>query len=1144
MFDCGGKRETPTTLEDTLNKYEIMPNMQQNDLDEIYAKYDLLCFQLIETKIKSVISEIDAENLITFITMISYENYISIIDLNQITKLLSDTEKKNKIFDILLLPFFILAKKDEIITEAMSYKNYLNFNMKLIVMKELEIFSFENFYNAQENNEDAANPSYNLTNIKNLNKIDVLSITLFFLFFTTTISSPRKASILFDILDTEKSGILKTGKKNFYLIFRKMILIALFTADIVLNQEISCTKKEFLIEVDKMLFNNKTETDSGKEETAELSSDNTMIFQSYTSLIFEYKKILLFIKHTRNIMKNLTTFISHSFVFFDDKTAPQIDKETFLENCKKKNYSIFNPVYYRNYLVQFLFHYSKSSKKFLNNFPVITHQIEKVINVSTIKRTNVESAVISVCRLSEFDDYEKIFLGGLPGIKAIMNTNEYQTKNQLNELNKGNKKKIKTFANRELDQDIIEFGNVKRQQEEDEEDKIVSSMKFEEVEDNNFGGEVLVEEKSKHEEEKQIEDDEGYGGDSENDIIENVQFSYDTDKNKKENNNSHVGSIVVNTNTIKKKYIEDNIDNFEENENERDIVRNIEKEIEQEKKEEEEKGRDNKQIEKDKRTIGEIIAKPNVKESEKGFDKKISEIDLLREMEKEKANEKPKYIKDISIQEDEKEERQSKIENKEDFDIEKDQVNQEEIEDIQKDNQEKENKEEELKCPFIEQNKESNHDEEVKNNNDNNNINLKDINDDFDIIPQSRHINPRSPRANFNVISHKNSKNFSNMNDNDDDLFKLNILQSKELTKPLDDLELGNIPKESDSSVGSEDYNLKDVANQINIKQQQQSNSQRLSVSISPIIVTDSPFFKLGSKKGNQSNLFGEFIASNSAFDSSQLQPTMFLIDYFSELDTYASIPFDTIEQSLKSLSSSTINKIVINKFTPYLSSYSSKDVFNVLTSAMNEQMINMYYTIMSYYNIFLRNSDMTNVKSIFLDTNFFNTLLECHNGSFDKVLMVYSDDIFVGNNKLVFDMVEYIIGVPIFVDKSNLFLAVINNRNKTVTYLDSNDIMNDDPDLMDKFTKIFEEFFSFLNEKKIAKKDLSGWNFDIDSIEAICYNERYAKHIMVYYSKMICQNGKIKTINENEYQVIREIIFKELAMFFVKLGIFVKGNK
>ena len=77
------------------------------------------------------------------------------------------------------------------------------------------------------------------------------------------------------------------------------------------------------------------------------------------------------------------------------------------------------------------------------------------------------------------------------------------------------------------------------------------------------------------------------------------------DKSKKENNNNHVGSIVVNTNTIKKKYIEDNIDNFEEKENERDIVRNIEKEIEQEKEneekvKEEEKGRDNKQIQKDK----------------------------------------------------------------------------------------------------------------------------------------------------------------------------------------------------------------------------------------------------------------------------------------------------------------------------------------------------------------------------------------------------------------------------------------------------------------------------------------------------------------------------------------------------------------
>lgn len=1102
MFDCGGKRETPATLEETLNKYVVTPNVRQNDLDEIYAKYDLLCFQLIEAKIKSVMSEIDAENLINFITMISFENYISIIDLNQITKLLSDTEKKNKIFDILFLPFFILPKKDEIITEGMSYKNYLNFNMKLVVMKELEVFSFENFYNSQANN-DGSDPGYNLTNIKNLNKFDVISITLFFLFFSTTISNSRKASILFDILDAEKTGLLKTGKKIFYLIFRKMILIALFTADIVLNQEISCTNKEFLVGVDKMLLNNKT--DSGKEETKELSSDNTMIFYSYTSLVFEYKKILLFVKHTKNIMKNLTTFISHSFVFFDDKTAPQIDKETFLENCKIKNYSIFNPVYYRNYLVQFLFHYSKSSKKFLNNFPLITHQIEKALN----KGTNLKKEVSLACPISEFEEYEKIFLGSLPGIKEIMRSKEYQTKNQLIKLNKASKTKKKTFTSRELDQDIIGLRNEKRPQDEDE-DKIVSSMKFEEVDESNFDGKDLTETKNKN------ENDDGYGGDSEDDIIENVQFSYDSDSKNYNNNNSYIGSGVVNTNTIKKKYIENDIDDFDEEENERNVIGNFDKDSKKKLKEKEEKGkiRNIREDENEKENLAdEILKKPSIKGNKKVFNKKTSEIDLLKEMNN--SNEKPQYIKDLNSEE----EKQSKNENKEDLNFEID-VN------IQKG-----------------KDKSSNLNEKDKDYNDNNNgANIKDINDDFDTVLQSRYNNnPPSSRSNFNFLSYKSPKTPGGMSDNDGNLFKINVLQSKDLEKPLDDLELGNIPKESDSSAGSEDYNLKDVANQINIKQQQ-SNSPRLS--ISPIIITDSPFFKLGSKKGGQSTLFGEFISSSSVFDSSQLQPTKFLIDYFSELDNYESIPVETVEQSLKSVSSTTINRIVINSFTPYLSSYSSNNVFNILTSDINEQMINMYLTIMSYYNIFLRNSDMTTVKSMFLDTNFFNILLECHKGSFDKVLMMYSDDIFVGKNKLVFDIVEYIIGVPIFVNKTNLFLAILNNRNKTVTFLDSNDILNDNPDLKDKYSKIFEEFFAFLNKKKIAKNDLNGWTFDIDSIEAICYNETYAKYIMIYYSKLICQNGKIKTINENEYQVVREIIFKEIAMFYVKLGNFVKGNK
>ena len=42
----------------------------------------------------------------------------------------------------------------------------------------------------------------------------------------------------------------------------------------------------------------------------------------------------------------------------------------------------------------------------------------------------------------------------------------------------------------------------------------------------------------------------------------------------------------------------------------------------------------------------------------------------------------------------------------------------------------------------------------------------------------------------------------------------------------------------------------------------------------------------------------------------------------------------------------------------------------------------------------------------------------------------------------------------------------------------------------------------------------------------------------------LISKNGKIRTVPETEYQSVKEMIFKELAMFYIKLGKFVKGNK
>ena len=76
----------------------------------------------------------------------------------------------------------------------------------------------------------------------------------------------------------------------------------------------------------------------------------------------------------------------------------------------------------------------------------------------------------------------------------------------------------------------------------------------------------------------------------------------------------------------------------------------------------------------------------------------------------------------------------------------------------------------------------------------------------------------------------------------------------------------------------------------------------------------------------------------------------------------------------------------------------------------------------MTYYNIFLRNSDMTSIKVLFFDTNFFNMLQECHmENSFDKLLTVYDEDLFI-KEKCIFDYEEYIIVVPVFIDKETVF--------------------------------------------------------------------------------------------------------------------------
>ena len=108
MFDCGKERETPLTLEEELDSApkRVLEGVSTED----YSKYDLLCFQIVENKIRTLFEKINAEDMINYIATLSNEMYISLVDLNHIAKMFIAEEYKNQFMEYILLPFFVLSK--------------------------------------------------------------------------------------------------------------------------------------------------------------------------------------------------------------------------------------------------------------------------------------------------------------------------------------------------------------------------------------------------------------------------------------------------------------------------------------------------------------------------------------------------------------------------------------------------------------------------------------------------------------------------------------------------------------------------------------------------------------------------------------------------------------------------------------------------------------------------------------------------------------------------------------------------------------------------------------------------------------------------------------------------------------------------
>ena len=413
----------------------------------------------------------------------------------------------------------------------------------------------------------------------------------------------------------------------------------------------------------------------------------------------------------------------------------------------------------------------------------------------------------------------------------------------------------------------------------------------------------------------------------------------------------------------------------------------------------------------------------------------------------------------------------------------------------------------------------------------------------------------------------------------DDEIFKLSQSKNKfdlkqKKVKQLEDIGITNIPKkeEGDYLENEEEKNLKDMTIQITefnnldkIKSPNSNNNANYQfykkgskvssntlftdkhLSGTPIITLSQVFKKKNDnlKNPNLFDLINLYKNDLNFIDINNI--TIYLVYYFSHFEEYSQMDVNNVIKDLINLPSNIIKNISIKRFTPYFDSYNRESIINILNYSWNGDIINLYFNLMTFYNIFLRNSELINIKAIFIGTHFFNKLQECYfSDIYDNLLHLYKEDLFI-DDTFIFDIKDNIIAIPIYTykniespnEENKLFLAVFNCNTKKIVYLDSNDILSENAEVMNNYTLIFKKFFKYLFDRKLCKENISEWNFSADSIESICYDENMSNQIMTYYSKLICLNGKISTVDDKNFDKIREELFKEIAMFYIIIGKF-----
>ena len=1169
MFCCDDDRDVLKEENNSNNTNNI--NKTKNKID---------VFEYVETYVSNTFNEnMTSEqslNLLNLFIIQSQNNYIS---LTNISKILINFKPKNKniLYDFLILPFYILERninpEINLITESESYNNYFNLNLKLLLFKHLQIlhseenlkdFHFQTNINYDDNN----------NNNKLIKKINIINIILFFLFYSN-INNEIKTEILFNLFNYNAKNVIYIQRKPIYLIIRRMLLISLFFIDIYTN---------YLITIEKGKHDFFLKNWNAKEKFFSFIIINNINNKNLekNDNFFEYKVMLFYIKHTKGIIKEIVNYLSDYFLFYKNS----LNKKEFFDKIKKNNYEIFDVVFFRNLIMKTVYNSNKNIKV-IKNFPIFVKLIEEklsnsnnIINISdNVKLMKIKEACND--EKINYNNYYERFAKSRDVFFNVLNSPEYlEYLEKMMIEKKLNNKRFKINGNlNELNTNLMFLKRDKLSQiyEESSKENLILNVENDNKNNNNKNNN---------------NDDEDNNNEDNNNNDEDIDNNF-SDNNKDNNNNSNdddddLFNLDINNDNLESEDEENNNNNKNKN-------KLLEKDLNEIKKEEELYNLNMSDIERNEENLNNNNLKNEKlksKNKNKNYDNnlensKLTENEIIDNNEdyysRKSSNNNVNDTIEDNINNLLKNQNQNNNNNNDDNDN-------EELNNNNNDNNDNDN--EEL----------------INNNNNNNNPFERIKNDSMENIIttnyQNNNNNINSKESN-NLNNIKSDSNNQNNNNNQEDLLNFDFSNNNIDTNSINNNNLKNTPKKkidsfkNNNNINNIDNNtenknnLTDNFRYINNNTNNNNNNNndlktisgefpfytKSSVTSELSIINSNNYqtpqqinlnpniFKLNSdsKKKNKVNnslkeladIYKEIDSNNNNTESNNNDfkinnITLLLINYFTNFENFNLIPVENIKNDLNNLDISNYDKIYIKKITPYLKIFNVKYLIDIIdNNKFYLNLMNLYLTLMNLYNIFLRNSNKIKNKVRIFNINFFNSIQESINeNEIENVYNFYKEDIFDDNNN-VFDDDNFIILIPHYIfkdiymesDEKFLFISVINNKENTITFLDSNDILSENNEIVNNFKFIYEKFFDSLIEKNFIKKKRE-FNYQIDNIESLCLNENISNHIMIYYSRLFCINGKMHMIEENHYYDVKKEIFCQLSMFYIMLSDFIKEEK